>query len=703
MTIMTTWTFSSCSDESMFGDVFGFSKLDASEITINAILPENDEQLTRVAYNTVDGKKGLRTKWEEGDKITVYNISKDQYYIYSCHYNEDKSISWINDNNDATYSKSDELVAVFHPTKIVTDVTTTMNFDDQTGLFEDLKNRDLMLSEKVTVTSANIQFHMARKNAFIRIAVKKDLIESYFDTRDGVTLTISGNNGLSSSSSNLSQQSYSRNGNGNITFSLSRQDLFNEKDALGQPTDYYQFYVAVPSYDGRVPITRIRIIGYNRVFGIAIPQNLVDKSFNNGIAMAPGYVYRTKLGDLTEAYLLPGRQFNDKIQELLDGNSLTRADIKKITFINRNEDLIPTSNDVEIQESGEIAYARISGSEIIIFTEADVISANSNSSEMFMDWTSLSQFGDLQLLKTSKTQNMSSMFENCISFRQIDVSTFDTQGVTDMSSMFKGCTNLLTVNTKSLFNTSNVTNMSSMFEGCKSIGFFNDIIANFDTRNVTNMSSMFKDCIKVGNMAVPFDIRNVENIYSMFEGCSNLLTLNLNFTNGIASEKLRNMDAMFKDCVKLSNINFSGMKALKVTSMNRLFQNCEQLKKLDISSLFDSQDLFAQIFIDLPTKWFDNLRRIVSPKEANYMFDSCTRLEELKIGWAFYFEETLCLGAFKNLATKTRAKECTITLSQWCYNAVSNNYGQGNNIGLDTSTKITWINARTGETLRNLW
>ena len=57
--------------------------------------------------------------------------------------------------------------------------------------------------------------------------------------------------------------------------------------------------------------------------------------------------------------------------------------------------------------------------------------------------------------------------------------------------MFEGCSSLKELNLSN-FNTNNVTNMYSMFHGCSSLKELN--ISNFNTNNVTNMSDMFSKC-----------------------------------------------------------------------------------------------------------------------------------------------------------------------------------------------------------------
>ena len=54
------------------------------------------------------------------------------------------------------------------------------------------------------------------------------------------------------------------------------------------------------------------------------------------------------------------------------------------------------------------------------------------------------------------------MFDYCESLKSIDLSSFNTNNVTNMSHMFLGCKSLESIDL-SPFNTNNVTNMSYIF------------------------------------------------------------------------------------------------------------------------------------------------------------------------------------------------------------------------------------------------
>ena len=60
------------------------------------------------------------------------------------------------------------------------------------------------------------------------------------------------------------------------------------------------------------------------------------------------------------------------------------------------------------------------------------------------------------------------MLNNCSSLESIDLSSFNTNNVTDMSLMFCDCESLKSIDLSS-FNTNKVTDLSYMFDNCESL------------------------------------------------------------------------------------------------------------------------------------------------------------------------------------------------------------------------------------------
>ena len=120
---------------------------------------------------------------------------------------------------------------------------------------------------------------------------------------------------------------------------------------------------------------------------------------------------------------------------------------------------------------------------------------------------------------------MNSVFSDCSSLENLDLSNFNTSKVTTMSGMFYGCNSLTKLDLSSL-DTSNVTTMYGMFTLCKNLKTIY-VSDKWNTSNVTSSSFMFQSCtFLVG--AVPFDstktdvsMANYTNGYLTYKASSN--------------------------------------------------------------------------------------------------------------------------------------------------------------------------------------
>ena len=83
------------------------------------------------------------------------------------------------------------------------------------------------------------------------------------------------------------------------------------------------------------------------------------------------------------------------------------------------------------------------------------------------------------------------MFRDCYFFKNIDLSNFKAQNVTNMNGMFFGCISLNNINLSNL-NIQKVNNMSYMFHGCTFLKNIN--LSNINAENVINIDNMFQLC-----------------------------------------------------------------------------------------------------------------------------------------------------------------------------------------------------------------
>lgn len=218
---------------------------------------------------------------------------------------------------------------------------------------------------------------------------------------------------------------------------------------------------------------------------------------------------------------------------------------------------------------------------------------------MFKDCTSLTEL-DLSGSNAENVKDMGEMFYGCRALSKLDLTDFKTGQVTTMENMFCICSTLETLDVSS-FNTENVTTMLGMFNNCSSLRSLD--LPGFNTANVTQMSSMFNKCSSLRSLDLSsFNTRKVTYMQSMFEGCTNLESIDL---SSFDTENMKSMTGMFFSCTKLETLDLSSFATPKMVSMVDAFSNCKNLKTIYVTSAFttDKVTLDFSIFagcVNLP-------------------------------------------------------------------------------------------------------
>lgn len=180
-------------------------------------------------------------------------------------------------------------------------------------------------------------------------------------------------------------------------------------------------------------------------------------------------------------------------------------------------------------------------------------------------------------------------------------------------------------------NTSEVENMRQMFSKCTSLETLD--LSSFNTEKVTNMLAMFEGSMSLRTIKLPkgFIGSNVTNLNATFRGCASLTELDLSGSN---AEKVKNMGNMFDGCVALSNLNLSGFKTGSLTDMRYLFSSCQSLESLDLSG-FNTENVSSMVSMfsqcsslrSLDLSSFNTSKVI----DMNLMFYMCTNLESIDL------------------------------------------------------------------------
>ena len=180
-------------------------------------------------------------------------------------------------------------------------------------------------------------------------------------------------------------------------------------------------------------------------------------------------------------------------------------------------------------------------------------------------------------------------------------------------------------------NTSEVENMREMFSKCTSLETLD--LSSFNTEKVTNMLAMFEGSMSLRTIKLPkgFIGSNVTNLNATFRGCASLTELDLSGSN---AEKVKNMGNIFDGCVALSNLNLSGFKTGSLTDMRYLFSSCQSLESLDLSG-FNTENVSSMVSMftqcsslrSLDLSSFNTSKVI----DMNLMFYMCTNLESIDL------------------------------------------------------------------------
>ena len=267
-----------------------------------------------------------------------------------------------------------------------------------------------------------------------------------------------------------------------------------------------------------------------------------------------------------------------------------------------------------------------------------------NMSHMFTNCNSMKDL-DVSLFKTSSVTNMSHMFDGCHS-QALDVAGFDTAQVADMTAMFNNATKVERLDLSN-FDTHLISNMTNMFSQCESLTSL-ILPINFVTKKVTTMHQMFKNCWALTSLVLPngFDTSNVTDMDELFSGCKSLISLDL---SKLDTSRIVNMSAFFNDCQSLKTLKLSNFTTDLVTTMAEMFNGCQSLVTLDLS-MFDTGNVttMAEMFngcqslVTLDLSVFDTGRVTTMAR----MFNDCSSMETL----AFSFNAQNVITTFEMFA-----------------------------------------------------
>ena len=141
-----------------------------------------------------------------------------------------------------------------------------------------------------------------------------------------------------------------------------------------------------------------------------------------------------------------------------------------------------------------------------------------------------------------------------------------------------------------------LTSTAWWFFGFENLSRITGII-NLKTDKVTDMNSMFRDCSSLTSLDVTgFKTDNVTVMCWMFYNCFGLTSLDV---TGFKTDNVTLMSWMFSGCSGLTSLDVTGFKTDNVTDMRAMFEGCSGLKTIyagegwSTAKVTAGEDMFA--------------------------------------------------------------------------------------------------------------
>lgn len=212
------------------------------------------------------------------------------------------------------------------------------------------------------------------------------------------------------------------------------------------------------------------------------------------------------------------------------------------------------------------------------------VSAVTNMEKMFYNTVNLINLYFGNYWTTGNVINMYLMFANS-GVTTLNLSAFNTSSVTNMGAMFQGTSDLAAINFGTNFTTGSVTNIASMFD---SSGVAELDLSAWDTTGITDMSSLFQDTASLTSLTLGGDFSTADVVnFSHFLDGSGVSSFDFSSLNtGSATD----MSFMLANMTNQTNFDLTGFDTADVTTMESMLENLGSVSTLDISS-FDTSNV----------------------------------------------------------------------------------------------------------------
>ena len=301
-------------------------------------------------------------------------------------------------------------------------------------------------------------------------------------------------------------------------------------------------------------------------------------------------IYFNKMNDNTMQNRYDAASIKADITYNNEGRVLTW--LEEDTLDNTKYIMYVVSNSYTYLTTGASLFQGFTNASKIEFNNIDT-SRVTNMSSMFNGCSSLTNL-DVSMFDTFNVTDMAFLFRGCTNLENIQFTTRPSEDEPTYVSIM-------------LWDTSNVQYMNSMFYDCSSLTELN--LSAFITDNVIDMTCIFYNCINLKNITLSGwgNSDKLASVNNMFGGCTSLQTIHMNSFNfghaytrnlfsGLTSLQtldLRDADTsnvvymneMFSYCSSLVNLDLSSFDMSKVIDISNIFSGCTNLKTIDLSGV----------------------------------------------------------------------------------------------------------------------
>lgn len=194
----------------------------------------------------------------------------------------------------------------------------------------------------------------------------------------------------------------------------------------------------------------------------------------------------------------------------------------------------------------------------------------------------MTEIKGLDKFDTHNVTTMAGMFHSCQCLTDIDVTSFNTQAVTNMYQMFRD-TGIKSIDL-SKFDTGNVKNIDYMFYGCSALESVT-FGEKCQMTRVNDMDWMFANCTSLKSIDVSMfgDCNNINSLRDMFINCTSLTEFDATgFNVRVHAYGLRNM---FNGCTSIKRIDLKSFYNNTLADFKGIVSGCTNLEYLDISNI----------------------------------------------------------------------------------------------------------------------